>query len=120
MRGRWVGPGLEVRTLQSSSSSLRPGKLRRESPADPVGRAGSSPRNSQGEHQLFRLPAGAGETEEALGWLENTVRIGNVNYPFWSQHDEWVAALRTDSRFTALMIDVEKEWLSVVSSIDNH
>jgi len=112
LRGRWVGPGLEVRTLQSSSSSLRPGKLRRESPADPVGRAGSSPRNSQGEHQLFRLPAGAGETEEALGWLENTVRIGNVNYPFWARHNEWVDSLRGNSRFDAIMRDVEREWLA--------
>jgi TolB-like protein/tetratricopeptide (TPR) repeat protein len=62
----------------------------------------------------------AGETEEALRWLENTVLIGNVNYPFWSEHDEWVAALRTDARFDALMIDVKQQWLSVVSSIDNH
>ncbi len=89
-------------------------------PACPVRHAGRPPRNSQGGHQLFRLPAGAGETEEALGWLENTVRIGNINYPFRSQHDEWVAAPRTHPRFDALMVDVEKEWLSVVSSIDNH
>jgi tetratricopeptide (TPR) repeat protein len=70
--------------------------------------------------ELTHCLALAGETDEALGWLENTVRIGNVNYPFWSQHDEWVAPLRADPRFDALMADVLKEWLSVVSGIDNH
>lgn len=70
--------------------------------------------------ELAHCLALAGETDEALGWLENTVRIGNVNYPFWSQHDEWVAPLRADPRFDALMADVQKEWLSVVSGIDNH
>ena len=70
--------------------------------------------------ELTHCLALAGETEQALGWLENTVRIGNVNYPFWSQHDEWVAALRTDPRFNSLMIDVKNDWLSGVSTIDNH
>lgn len=54
----------------------------------------------------------AGETDEALDWLENTVRIGNVNYPFWAQHNEWVDSLRGDSRFDAIMRDVEREWLA--------
>lgn len=52
----------------------------------------------------------AGESDEALDWLENTVRIGNVNYPFWSQHDEWVAGLRGDARFVSLMNTVKQEW----------
>ena len=57
----------------------------------------------------------AGETDEALDWLENTVRIGNINYPFWAQHNEWVDSLRSSSRFDAIMRDVEQEWLSVTS-----
>jgi TolB-like protein/Flp pilus assembly protein TadD len=57
----------------------------------------------------------AGETDEALDWLENTVRIGNINYPFWAQHNEWVDSLRSSSRFDAIMRDVEREWLSVTS-----
>ena len=57
----------------------------------------------------------AGETDEALDWLENTVRIGNVNYPFWAQHNEWVDSIRGHSRFDAIMRDVEREWLSVTS-----
>jgi len=57
----------------------------------------------------------AGETDEALDWLENTVRIGNVNYPFWAQHNEWVDSIRGNSRFDAIMRDVEREWMSVTS-----
>ena len=57
----------------------------------------------------------AGETEEALSWLENTVRIGNINYPFWSQHNEWVGSIRGNSRFDAIMRDVKREWMSVAS-----
>ena len=58
----------------------------------------------------------AGETDEALDWLENTVRIGNVNYPFWTQHNEWVDSIRSSNRFDTIMRDVEREWLSVTSS----
>ena len=57
----------------------------------------------------------AGETDEALDWLENTVRIGNINYPFWAQHNEWVDSIRGNSRFDAIMRDVEREWISVTS-----
>lgn len=62
--------------------------------------------------ELTHCLALAGETEEALSWLENTVRIGNINYPFWSQHNEWVASLRVEPRYKALMRDVEQEWRS--------
>ena len=55
----------------------------------------------------------AGEAAEALDWLENTVRIGNINYPFWAQHNEWIDSIRGNSRFDAIMRDVEKEWLTV-------
>jgi len=57
----------------------------------------------------------AGETDEALDWLENTVRIGNINYPFWAQHNAWVDSIRGNSRFDAIMRDVEREWMSVTS-----
>jgi tetratricopeptide (TPR) repeat protein len=65
--------------------------------------------------ELTHCLALAGETEEALNWLENTVRIGNVNYPFWSRHNEWVDSIRGNSRFDAIMRDVEREWMSVTS-----
>lgn len=66
--------------------------------------------------ELTHCLALAGETDEALSWLENTVRIGNINYPFWSQHNEWVDSIRNDSRFDAIMRDVEQEWMTVAST----
>lgn len=78
--------------------------------------------NAAAEHsellsrELTHCLALAGETEEALGWLENTVRIGNINYPFWSQHNEWVAGLRTHTRFETLMNEVKQEWMSIDST----
>jgi TolB-like protein/tetratricopeptide (TPR) repeat protein len=68
--------------------------------------------------ELTHCLALAGESEEALSWLENTVRIGNVNYPFWSQHNEWIACLRTDARFGELMIKVKQDWKSIASNTD--
>ncbi|MCW8871230.1 MAG: tetratricopeptide repeat protein, partial [Xanthomonadales bacterium] len=67
--------------------------------------------------ELTHCLALAGETEEALNWLENTVGIGNVNYPFWSQHNEWVDSIRGNTRFSELMRDVEQEWLSAISRL---
>jgi tetratricopeptide (TPR) repeat protein len=68
--------------------------------------------------ELTHCLALAGETEEALSWMENTVRIGNINYPFWSQHDEWVAGLHNDPRFGQLMTDMKREWESIHSTPD--
>jgi len=65
--------------------------------------------------ELTHCLALAGETKEALSWLENTVRIGTINFPFWSKHDEWVNSIRGNIRFDAIMRDVEREWLSVTS-----
>jgi tetratricopeptide (TPR) repeat protein len=65
--------------------------------------------------ELTHCLAISGETEDALSWLENTVRIGNINYPFWSQHNAWVDSIRSHSRFDAIMRDVEREWLSAAS-----
>jgi TolB-like protein/Flp pilus assembly protein TadD len=70
--------------------------------------------------ELTHCLALAGETEEALNWLENTVRIGNVNYPFWSHHNAWVDCLRSDARFTELMNTVKQEWTSMASNTDFH
>jgi len=65
--------------------------------------------------ELTHCLALAGETDEALSWLENTVRIGNINFPFWTQHNEWVDSIRGDSRFDAIMREVEQEWITVTS-----
>ena len=68
--------------------------------------------------ELTHCLALAGETDEALDWLENTVRIGNINYPFWSHHNEWVACLRNDTRYAAVMNKVKQDWMSIDSEAD--
>jgi hypothetical protein len=45
----------------------------------------------------------AGETEEALHWLANSIDLGFVNHRFFSAIDPFLAALRGDTRFEALM-----------------
>jgi TolB-like protein/Flp pilus assembly protein TadD len=74
----------------------------------------ASARNSELlSREITHCLALAGETDRALDWLDNTVRIGNINYPFWARHNEWVDSLRSSSRFDSIMRDVEREWLSV-------
>jgi TolB-like protein/Flp pilus assembly protein TadD len=68
--------------------------------------------------ELTHCLALADETEDALNWLENTVRIGNVNYPFWSHHNEWVAGLRNDKRFESIMSKVKQDWMSINSEVE--
>lgn len=63
--------------------------------------------------EVAHVLALAGETEEALDWLEHNVRIGNVNYPFWSQHDPFIVSLRAEPRFADLMAQVQREWRSL-------
>lgn len=56
-----------------------------------------------------------GEIDEALDWFENTVRIGNINYPFWAEHNDWVDSMRNTRRFDEILRDIEREWSSVNS-----
>jgi tetratricopeptide (TPR) repeat protein len=63
--------------------------------------------------ELARCLALAEEIQEALDWLENTIRIGNVDYPFYSQRDPWLANVRSEPRFAQLMEQVEREWKSL-------
>jgi hypothetical protein len=51
-----------------------------------------------------------GEKELALGWLENAVNQGFINYPFLSKHDPFLANIRGEERFEKLMERVKSEW----------
>jgi non-specific serine/threonine protein kinase len=46
----------------------------------------------------------------ALEWIERSVELGFVNYPFLNQHDRLLANVRGDERFKKLMERVRKEW----------
>ena len=45
----------------------------------------------------------AGEADEALHWLANSIDLGFVNHRFLSSIDPFLAALRGDPRFKTLM-----------------
>jgi tetratricopeptide (TPR) repeat protein len=51
-----------------------------------------------------------GDTEGALDWLERSVSLGLINYPFLSVHDPFLEPLRADPRFQQLMERVKREW----------
>ena len=48
--------------------------------------------------------------QEAYHWLERSITIGLINYPFLSNHDPFIESLRGDDRFKKLMNDVKKKW----------
>jgi thioredoxin-like negative regulator of GroEL len=47
---------------------------------------------------------------EALDWLENSIRVGVINYPFLSEVAPWLQNIRGEERFKKLMERVKKEW----------
>ena len=52
----------------------------------------------------------AGDTDPALKWLVNTVRLGNVNYPYLSRISPFLENLRSEVRFQEIMERVERAW----------
>jgi serine/threonine protein kinase len=50
------------------------------------------------------------EREAALGWLENAIRRGLINYPFLSQYDPLLKNIRQEKRFQELMEEVRSRW----------
>jgi tetratricopeptide (TPR) repeat protein len=51
-----------------------------------------------------------GDMVGALDWLERSVALGCINYPFLGQYDPFLANLRGEERFKKLMERVKKEW----------
>jgi non-specific serine/threonine protein kinase len=59
---------------------------------------------------LAAAEALSGEPDEAMKWLEHGLDIGCFNYPFLSQHDPYLAAIRGEPRFKRLIERVKHEW----------
>jgi serine/threonine-protein kinase len=47
--------------------------------------------------------ASVGDTDEALRWLSQVIEMGFINHRFFAEHDPFLAKLRGDPRFDALM-----------------
>jgi hypothetical protein len=47
--------------------------------------------------------AGVGETDEALHWLSRAIEMGFINHRFFAEVDPFLAKLRGNPRFEALM-----------------
>ena len=55
--------------------------------------------------------AQAGETTEALNWLEHAVRDrGWIDYVFFTTHDTFLESLREEPRFKELMAYAREEY----------
>ena len=73
-------------------------------------------RNSTRDDEFFSYImsaayAQAGETTEALNWLEHTVRDrGWIDYVFFTTHDTFLESLREEPRFRELMAYAREEY----------
>jgi tetratricopeptide (TPR) repeat protein len=47
--------------------------------------------------------ASVGDSDEALRWLSSAIEMGFINHRFFAEHDPFLAKLRGDPRFEALM-----------------
>ena len=47
--------------------------------------------------------ATVGDLDEALYWLSRAIEMGFINHRFFAEHDPFLAKLRGDPRFEALM-----------------
>jgi len=50
------------------------------------------------------------EKKGALDWLEHSIDLGMINYPFMNEHDPFFENIRGEERFKKLMERVKKEW----------
>ncbi|MBL7844547.1 MAG: hypothetical protein JNK44_11835 [Cyclobacteriaceae bacterium] len=66
--------------------------------------------DSQYSHFLAALCSLAGLTEQALKWLENSVRLGFVNYPFLAKYDSILNGIREEKRFQDLLEVTIQKW----------
>ena len=61
-------------------------------------------------YRLFFTPAHAQAPPKSLDWLENSVDLGFINYPFLNEYDPFLESIRGEKRFKELMKRVKYEW----------
>ena len=48
--------------------------------------------------------------EEAMDWLEKSINLGFINYPYLNEYNPLLANIRKEKRFVDLMTKVKKKW----------
>jgi len=51
-----------------------------------------------------------GQHADAFRLLRRSVDLGFINFPFLAEHDPFLADLRRDPGFTALLAEVKPRW----------
>jgi len=55
-----------------------------------------------------------GRTDDAIAWTRIAINRGFLNHPFLSRHDPFLASVRSDGRFVALMDELRPRWEALV------
>jgi hypothetical protein len=64
-----------------------------------------------GCYLLAATYAVAGETDQALTWLEHAVRVrGWFDYVYFTRHDPFLKSLQSHPRFQALMVEAKERY----------
>jgi eukaryotic-like serine/threonine-protein kinase len=58
-----------------------------------------------------------GDRQHALEWLQRTVALGDVNYP-WFERDKNYDSLRADPEYQSIMAEVRRHWESYKQEFD--
>ena len=61
-------------------------------------------------HHLTVLLSYCGLKNEALDWLEQSIKVGYVNYPMIKEKDILLENIRGEKRFKILVKRVKQEW----------
>lgn len=67
-------------------------------------------RDFQCSYWMTQVYSIADNKKEALNWLEHSVNLGMINYPFIAYLDPLLENIRKQPRFEKLILTVKKEW----------
>jgi serine/threonine protein kinase/Flp pilus assembly protein TadD len=73
--------------------------------------------DGDGAYWLGGIHALLGDRQGALNWLQRTVALGDVNYP-WFERDKNFDSLRSDSEYLSIMAGVRQRWETYKKEFD--